>query len=732
MTEDDIWPPIEPKHFTLIFVHQECQRSEEETMAVAAATVKGHIDEYCSATRNKTTRDLQELFSLLDQSVNNEQSCIILVEGSPGIGKSVLLKHISYLWAKGELLTKSNLLFLLHLQDPNVHKIKSLKELVSYFYPHDHDKLIAESCVTEISEDSGNGLTLLLDGYDELPNNLRKDGFISEILQHKILPCCGIVVSSRPYASTRLRSNATCTIEILGFSEDDQRDFIQQSLEKVPDKHHKVTELNKYLQTHTAIGSLCYIPFYMTILLFLYIQDRMLPTSSTELYNLFICMTIHRHLTKSGMEIGEIFTDLNCLPLPYKSVIKKLSKLAFDALEEKKLVFNESEIKKECPEIVDIPGAINGFGVLQAVEYFGRMSKHISFNFLHVSVQEFLAAKYVANLSPEEEFEILRKKFLEKNYLNVFTFYVALTKGQRQSFRRFLCGDSSDTEVFTIDYRLLGDWLGSIQLYRCLKEAADDCMCSAIERKFSDGEIGLDSTTLSASDVEAIGILLTSSSIVEWKELNLGNCHIQCAGIRILHRSLQASSITIETLKLHSNDLFSSSDSYLTDIVVTCKVKMLDISYNKTIGKTEKFFSTILMDTLSQLERLYITDINLTSKAAVTILTLLKKNTKLKELGMAYNNITDDVGNAIAKTLQVNGTLEYLNIDGSKLSKKAILHILTSLKQNNTLKVLWLPSNYYGYNEEEILSLEVAINKKRERCGCQEKLQLNYDDDSYY
>ena len=99
---------------------------------------------------------------------------------------------------------------------------------------------------------------------------------------------------------------------------------------------------------------------------------------------------------------------------------------------------------------------------------------------------------------------------------------------------------------------------------------------------------------------------------------------------------------------------------------------------------------------------------------------------------MAYNNITDDVGNAIAKTLQVNGTLEYLNIDGSKLSKKAILHILTSLKQNNTLKVLWLPSNYYGYDEEEILSLEVAINKKRECCGCQEKLQLNYDDDSYY
>ena len=118
----------------------------------------------------------------------------------------------------------------------------------------------------------------------------------------------------------------------------------------------------------------------------------------------------------------------------------------------------------------------------------------------------------------------------------------------------------------------------------------------------------------------------------------------------------------------------------------------------------------------------YITDINLSSKAAVMILTLLRKNTKLKELGMANNNITDDVGNVIAKTLQVNSTLEYLNIDGSKIARKTILHILNLLKLNDTLKVLWLPSNYIGYNEVEILSLEVAINRKRECRGCQEKL----------
>jgi len=687
---------------------------------MAAAMMKGNIEEYVSTTSSKTTKNLQEIFSLLDQPAGCKQSRIILVEGSPGVGKSVLLKHISYLWAQDELFTSSNVLFLLCLRDPAVQQINSLNDLVHHFYRH--NKSAADHCIAELLQDDGKFLTMLLDGYDELPLGLQQTSFIAEILQRKVLTACAIVISSRPHASTKLRSNVTCRVEILGFSEEDQRDFIEQSLEKQP---HKIPMLDEYLKAHPVIASLCYIPFYMTVLLFLYIQEIDLPTSSTELYNLFICLTICRHLTKSGVSLQEDMTDLNRLPQPYNKIINQLSKLAFTALEKNQLVFTLAEIKEECPEIGVIPGAINGFGLLQAVEYVRITCKTVSLNFLHFSVQEFLAANYVSNLPPDEEFLILQDKFWERNYLHMFRFYIALTKGQRQSFRRFLSGGN---EAIVIDDKFTKNSLKSVWLYQCFSEAADDQMCSAIENKFSDGMINFPGTKLSADDIEATGILLTSSSIKQWQWLNLGGYHIRDAGIMILHRLLPSSYITIEELWLHRNDLSSSSDSYLTDIVVSCGVKQLDINSNKNIGQTEKFFPNILSHPSSMLERLEIAGINLSSQVAIKIFAVLKGRTKLKELGMANNKVTDEAHHVMTEALQVNCTLKRLDIYGNRITGEVILLILTSLcKQNNTLEDLRLPCNYTEGTKKKIILLEEAINETRRRHKCQVKLDIKFN-----
>ena len=82
---------------------------------MASATMRGNIDPYITATNSKATKDLQEVLLLLEQPCKSGQPQTILIEGSPGIGKSVLLKQISYLWAVGTLLKESSFLFLLHL-----------------------------------------------------------------------------------------------------------------------------------------------------------------------------------------------------------------------------------------------------------------------------------------------------------------------------------------------------------------------------------------------------------------------------------------------------------------------------------------------------------------------------------------------------------------------------------------------------------------------------------------
>ena len=250
-----------------------------------------------------------------------------------------------------------------------------------------------------------------------------------------LFPACSVVVSSRPHASTHLRDNISCQVEILGFSEQDQQHFIEHSLKGQP---HKISELKQYLKHHSTISNLCFIPFNMTILLFLYKdkEERPLPTTSTGLYNLFICLTICRHLAKSGITLDEEIKDFNSLPQPYSKVINQLSKFAFKALGNNQLVFTLAEIKEECP---DIDKAINGFGLLQAVEYAGRTSKCLSFNFIHLSIQEFLAAHHVTTLPASKELSILQKNFWNNAvYFNMFDIYVALTNGQRPSFKQFL------------------------------------------------------------------------------------------------------------------------------------------------------------------------------------------------------------------------------------------------------------------------------------------------------
>ena len=131
-------------------------------------------------------------------------------------------------------------------------------------------------------------------------------------------------------------------------------------------------------------------------------------------------------------------TDLTKLPGPHNKIILQLFKFSLEALNNNKLVFTFDEINTACPGIASIEGAINGFGLLKAVQHFGITGKTIRFNFSHFTIQEFLAAHHVANLSPSDELKILEEKFRSDIHSNMFAIYITLTKGQRPSFKQFI------------------------------------------------------------------------------------------------------------------------------------------------------------------------------------------------------------------------------------------------------------------------------------------------------
>ena len=733
----DTWPPDQPSEFTpLVLLHCEDEQSTTQVTTITKALHRGAISDVVSATSSakrpglrshdelgealkasKATTDISEILAPL---VVSDKAQTILIEGAPGIGKTILLKHIAYSWAEQGMLQKYNLVLLVHLRDPTVQKMSTPEQLFQYFCKPfgSNAAKIAITCSEYFLENNGKSLLLLLDGYDEMPEELRGNSLIADILNRQVLPDCGLVVSSRPHASLLLRKQASLRVDILGFSEEQRKHYIEHSLSD----QSKIKQLNTYLDQHNIISSLCYLPFNILLLLFLYKQG-FLPNNVTELYSIFICLTIRRNLTKYGIAAKQAITDINNLPEPYGKFIQQLSKLSLQALNNNQLIFTLNELKQFCPQVESIPGALNAFGLLQAIEHVSIFQTTTTFNFLHLSLQEFLAANYVTTLTPDEELSILEEYFWRGSHSNMFTIYITLTNAQRSSFRKFLSGGDA---TIAIHSKFLEDKLKSIHLYRCFNEVSgDDRVCRTIERKFSNGIINFPGTTLSTNDIENIAIFLTCSNIKQWKGLHLWACHIRDAGLRILLRILNSSTITIEKLWLSSNDLSSSSDGCLSDIVINCRVRVLDISYNKTIGQTEEFFPTILSS--PSLETLFIDDINLSSSAAIMIFTALKeKKTKLKKLLMADNDVTDDACDVIAETLQVNSTLEYLSIHGNKISKEALQLILNSLRHNNTLTELRVPSNYSEGDNKQILALRDIVNDETKRRGCQAKLNVKF------
>ena len=742
--DKDAWPPEQPKTFTpLLLIQHQDHRSLKQSTAIAEYVERGHIDKVASVTStdtlpkrpkldshqplqevldtSKVTKEAAEILAPLQISSDPQ---FILIEGAPGIGKSLLLKEMAFRWGKQEILQKFKLVLLICLRDPAVQQMSLIDDLLQLFCKRNRrSSEIASACSDYLLENNGEDLALLLDGYDEYPERLRQDSLIADILKRKQLSYCGLVVSSRSHASAALREQATVRVDILGFTEAERQHYIKESMKDQP--AHKTDELTQYLQSHSTISNLCFVPFNIVVLVYLYKKGIPLPKNSAELYNHFICLTVCRHLIKYGHRLQSNITTLTDLPEPYSKIIQQLSKLSLEALNDDKLIFTLDEIKEACPDITSaVPGAINGFGLLQAVEHFCRTRRTMTFNFLYSSIQEYLAAHYIANLPADEELKIIEAKFWSSIHFNIFSMYVAITKGQRPSFKHFLCGGDKS---IAISDKFLDNQLLCIRLYRCFHKAGDGDICKTIEQsvKFRNKVIDLHFSRLTASDVECVTVFLTSSSHKEWVALDLRNCYIQDHGLHILHRGLlHYTDITITKLWLNSNGLTSQSSSMICDITVSCNVKELEIGDNRNIGEDDQLYS-ILTNPSTMLETLNLCSTALSPRAAIALFNALKDNNSLKYLYIMNNDVNPLASNAITKALQSNSCLVALRMNHNSLTDEDMVNIVNALWDNNTLAVLFLSTCPEDISKR-ISSLQEDINMKRQSRGCQVELKIYY------
>ena len=440
--EKDPWPPIKTKSYvTLAFVHQKELQTRRETTATIYLRTKGDIHKIPHTIDAQKLTDITQIFDPVSGRVPNS----ILIEGHAGIGKTTLVKEICTQWAEGKLLTSDKLVLLLLLRDPNVQKITNEHKLIEHFTKSTSK---VEQLCGYLEDNHGVGVTLIIDGFDELTTELRHDSFFRELIEKRSLSKTKIVVTSRPSASACLHDIVDKRIEILGFEQSSKNQYVTEALKDSPSKLKK---LQRHFQQHPNIDAICYIPLIMSIIVFLCMcQPDELPPTATKMYASFILHTICHYLKRIGkIPKDKIINKLEQFPPVVSIALQDLEKTAFDGLVKDKIVFTVKELPVFCWHDPTC------YGLLQSTECYSAEeigTPTQSFNFLHLGVQEYFAAKYVTTLPEDQVYTLLKESFIvtQKKYSdanpdsnsvrlsNMWILYCGVTSGQCKTLRHYL------------------------------------------------------------------------------------------------------------------------------------------------------------------------------------------------------------------------------------------------------------------------------------------------------
>ena len=380
---------VRPKEFIHINLVSNAAQEEEE---VKSQCLLLHLHGDVAAIKKKRRpMEMEDIGISEDQSVAQH----ILVEGSPGIGKTMFSWELCRQWAEGKMLQDKDIVLMLQLRSKSVREAKSLSDLVL----HSNDS-IKQEVLEHITSVDGRGVFLVLEGYDELTEDQRtEDSILNKLLIGDCLPKASIMVTSRPLASDSLcpefRESADQHIEVLGFNDEDIKSYVETACHKQP---QLLADLLSYISSNPFVSSVMYIPLQCAILTALYIEKwkqkkggLYAPTTLTQLYTDLLLSSLIRYISDhpvySKCKTASI-RQLTDLPSEVQEQVWKLSQLAAEGLENRQFIFDS------------IP--CDDMGLMQSAEEELVIGSSVSYCFLHLTLQEYLAALHWSRMGSED------------------------------------------------------------------------------------------------------------------------------------------------------------------------------------------------------------------------------------------------------------------------------------------------------------------------------------------
>uniref|UniRef100_A0A3B5AQB6 Protein NLRC3-like n=1 Tax=Stegastes partitus TaxID=144197 RepID=A0A3B5AQB6_9TELE len=588
----------------------------------------------------------------------------VMTKGVAGIGKTMLTQKFTLDWAEDK--TNQDVLFIFPFtfRELNVLKEKSfsLVELVHYFF--------AETKETGICSFEHFQVVFIFDGLDEcrLPldfNNNKTltdvtestsvDVLLTNLIRGKLLPSARLWITTRPAAANQIPPECVDMMtEVRGFTDPQKEEYFR----KRSRDEEQASRIISHVGTLRSLHIMCHIPVFCwitaTVLeeLLKTGEGGELPNTLTEMYIHFLVVQAKQKKVKYD---GGTATDSHWCPESRK-MIESLGKLAFEQLLKGNLIFYESDLT-ECG--IDIRTASVYSGVFTQIfkEESGLYQNKV-FCFVHLSVQEFLAALHVHLTFVNSGKNLLSEDPMTQVYQSAVDEALQSPNGHLDLFLRFLLGLSLQTNqsllqglltqtgshspaetVLYIKKKIRENSCPekSINLFHCLSELRDRSLVEEIQQYLSSGS--LFSNRVSPDHWSALVFILLSSE----KDLDVFDLKKYSASEEALVWLTPVVKASKKAL-LNGCKLSQRSCEALASLLSSksSNVKELDLSNNDLQDSGVKLLCDGLQSPHCALETLRLTGCNLSERSCEVLATVLSsESSSVRELDLNNNDLQD-------------------------------------------------------------------------------------------